>query len=182
MTLGLFRPRFSWHSELEKLTQDPSFQTRMGALPNSTPAPVLQTSQMTDQLLGYHLALSDDLRVRSSLLALVSRTWLLGEEKVQSYCRCYILSCQRFYKHLKASHNIMSVWSTRLQCSSQTPLETMASWFPQFPFYDQVEEVTCSFSNLYTASLVSVGLANLPSVALSPFLKLFILPFLCARH
>lgn len=33
----------------------------MGAFPNSTPAPALQTAPMTDQLLGYHLAPSDDL-------------------------------------------------------------------------------------------------------------------------
>ena len=136
---GVVSPSIYWHSELEKLTQDPSpFQARMGAFPNSTPAPALQTAPMTDQLLGYHLAPSDDLTLRSSLLALVSRTWLLGEEKVQSHCPCHILSCQRFYKHLKASHNIMSEGSTRLQCSSQTLLETMASWFPWFPFYDQV--------------------------------------------
>lgn len=112
----------------------------------------------------------------------MSRTWLLGEEKIQSHCRCHILSCQRFYKHLKASQSIMSVWSTRLQCSSQTPLEMMASRFPWFSFYDQVEEVTCGFSNFHTASLVSLGLAHLASVAPSPFLKLFILPFLCIHQ
>lgn len=33
----------------------------MGAFPNSTLAPALQTAPMTDQLLGYHLAPSDDL-------------------------------------------------------------------------------------------------------------------------
>lgn len=132
MAPEVVRPSFYWHSKLERLKQDPSpFQARVGASPNSIPAPAFQTASMTGQLLGYHWAPSDLTLSVESAKHFGSGVKDLAARRRESTirCCCHILFFKRLYKHLKASQNIRSIWSTGLQFSSQTPLEMTASCF-----------------------------------------------------